>query len=288
MAVPAIGIIYNLYKTYRCDTQHIAQEVAQWLAARGENVYVFASHYDSNEAFEKDTSDVRLKMALVLGGDGTVLYAARLLAPHGVPLLCVNAGSLGFISETALEDLYPALERLLAGEYVIQERSMMQIEVLDENYQQRLIFHALNDAAIMRHPLSYIIELATYVDGEYVTTYRADGLIIASATGSTAYSLSSGGPIMLPDVSAYIINPICPHALFNRSVVIPEWKETTVKVLLREPTQEVLITIDGQAHLALHHRDIVKINRSFYKTRLVKFQKNDFFHIMRQKLFLGR
>ena len=288
MQTPAIGIIYNLYKTYRCDTQHIAQEVARWLSERGENVYIFASHYDSNEEFEKDTRDVRLKMALVLGGDGTVLYAARMLAPHGVPLLCINAGSLGFISETTLEDLYPSLEKVLAGEYVLQERSMLQIEVSDENHQPRLLFHALNDASIMRHPLSYIIDLATYVDGEYVTTYRADGLIIASATGSTAYSLSSGGPIMMPDVSAYIINPICPHALFNRAVCIPEWKETTVKVMLREPTQEVLITIDGQANLQLHHRDRVKIKRSFYKTRLVKFQKNDFFHIMRQKLFLGR
>lgn len=288
MSAPAIGIVYNLYKTYKCDTQHIAQEVAQWLSERGENVYIFSNHYESNEAFEEDLGSTRLKMALVFGGDGTVLYAARLLAPHGVPLLCINAGSLGFISETALEDLYPSLEKMLAGEYVIQERTMLKIEVLDENYQSRLVFHALNDAAIMRHPLSYIIDLATYVDGEYITTYRADGLIIASATGSTAYSMSSGGPILTPDVSAYIINPICPHALFNRAVVLPEWKETMVKVLLRETSQDVLITIDGQAHQQLYHRDIVKISRSFYKTRLIKFQKNDFFHIMRQKLFFGR
>lgn len=288
MSPPAIGIVYNLYKSYKCDTQHIAHEVARWLEERGENVFMFSSHYESNAAFEKDTGGVRLKMALVLGGDGTVLYAARLLAPLGIPLLCINAGSLGFISETALEDLYPALEKLLAGEYVIQERNMLKIEVLDEHYQSRFLFHALNDAAIMRHPLSYIIDLATYVDGEYVTTYRADGLIIASATGSTAYSMSSGGPIMMPDVSAYIINPICPHALFNRSVVIPDWKETMVKVLLREHSQEVLITLDGQAHEYLHHQDIIKVSRSFYKTRLIKFQKNDFFHIMRQKLFFGR
>lgn len=288
MTAPAIGIVYNLYKTYKCDTQHIAEEVAQWLSERGENVYIFSKYYNSNEEFEQDTDKVRLKMALVFGGDGTVLYAARLLAPHGIPLLCINAGSLGFISETALEELYPALEKLMAGEYVIQERTMLKIEVLDEHYQSRFISHALNDAAIMRHPLSYIIDLATYVDGEYITTYRADGLIAASATGSTAYSMSAGGPIMMPDVSAYIINPICPHALFNRSVVIPEWKETSVKILLREHSQEVLITIDGQAHHQLHHRDIVKISRSFYKTRLVKFQKNDFFHIMRHKLFFGK
>ncbi len=288
MPGPAIGIVYNLYKTYKCDTQHIAQEVAQWLTDRGENVHIFSNFYNSNEEFEAETQDVRLKLALVFGGDGTVLYAARLLAPHGVPMLCINAGSLGFIAETALEDLYPALERVLAGEYVIQERAMLQFEVLDENYQQRLLFHALNDAAIMRNPLSYIIDLATYVDGEYVTTYRADGLIIASATGSTAYSLSSGGPIMMPDVSGYIINPICPHALFNRAIVIPEWKETMVKILLRETSQDVLITIDGQANQPLFHRDIIKVSRSFYKTRLIKFNKNDFFHIMRQKLFLGR
>lgn len=288
MPGPAIGIVYNLYKTYKCDTQHIAQEVAQWLTDRGENVHIFSNFYNSNEEFEAETQDVRLKLALVFGGDGTVLYAARLLAPHGVPMLCINAGSLGFIAETALEDLYPALERVLAGEYVIQERAMLQFEVLDENYQRRLLFHALNDAAIMRNPLSYIIDLATYVDGEYVTTYRADGLIIASATGSTAYSLSSGGPIMMPDVSGYIINPICPHALFNRAIVIPEWKETMVKILLRETSQDVLITIDGQANQPLFHRDIIKVSRSFYKTRLIKFNKNDFFHIMRQKLFLGR
>jgi len=288
MSAPAIGIVYNLYKTYKCDTQHIAEEVAQWLTERGENVYVFSSYYDSNEEFEADTEDVRLKMAIVLGGDGTVLYAARLLAPHGIPLHCINAGSLGFISETALDDLYPSLERLLAGEYVIQERAMLQIEILDENYDSKRVFHALNDAVIARHPLSYIIDLATYVDREYLTSYKADGLIIASATGSTAYSLSSGGPIMMPDVSAYIINPICPHALFNRAVVIPEWKETRVKVLLREKTQEVLLTIDGQSNLQLKHKDSVQVTRSFYKTRLIKFSKNDFFHIMRHKLFLGR
>ncbi len=141
MSAAAIGIVYNLYKTYKIDTQHIAQEVAKWLSDRGENVYIFSTHYENNEEFEKDLGATRLKLAIVFGGDGTVLYAARLLAPHGVPLLCINAGSLGFISETALEDLYPSLEKLLSGEYVIQERSMLKIEVLTEHYQPRLIFH---------------------------------------------------------------------------------------------------------------------------------------------------
>lgn len=284
----AIGIIYNLYKTYRHDAQDIANAVARWLFERGEQVYVFTSHYNTIEEFETDTKDVSLKMVLVFGGDGTVLYATRLLAPFSVPMLCINTGSLGFISEIPLEELYPALDQLLAGRYLIQERNMLHIEILDEHKNSRLNFHALNDAVLMRDPLSYIIDLSTSIDGEFVTNYRADGLIIASSTGSTAYSLSAGGPIVMPDVAAYIINPICPHALFNRALVIPDWKTTTVEVKLRESSQEVLITIDGQANQPLFNGDSVKIGRSHHKARFIKLHRHDFFRIMREKLFLGR
>lgn len=284
----AVGIIYNLYKTYKKDARTTAEDVAQWLETKGEEVYLFTQHYDNLESFEHDSKGKKLKYCIVFGGDGTVLYAARLLSPYGIPLLCINTGSLGFISEIPLESVYPSLDKILHGHFIVQERSMLRIDIEDENDILKHTFFALNDAVVMRNPLSYIIDLETYISSEYVTTYRADGLIISSATGSTAYSLSAGGPIMMPEVPAYIINPICPHALFNRAIVVPETTETTVKINLREKSQEVLITIDGQSNQPLIHGDQIKISRALYKTRLMKLHTEDFFHIMRTKLFLGR
>lgn len=223
-------------------------------------------------------------LIVVLGGDGTLLSVARLAQAKGIPLLGVNLGSLGFLTETALDRLDTVLERLWEGHCLVDERIMLEVQVKRgrRTYGPYLV---LNDAVINKAALARMIEMEATVNGVYLTTYRADGLIVATPTGSTAYSLAAGGPIIYPDMEAVVITPICPHTLTNRSLVVPD--RVVVEVRIQSMEQDIHLTLDGQSGLELSLKDRVIIRKAASRTRLVQCPDQDFFGVLRQKLKWG-
>lgn len=218
---------------------------------------------------------------LVLGGDGTMLNGARLAAPLGLPLLGINLGQVGFLTEVDVPEIEEALEALLAGRFSVEERMMLEASVY-RGAERLATFIGLNDAVISKGAFARLIRLETYINEEYVNTYRADGLIVAVPTGSTAYSLSAGGPLVAPGLELLIITPICPHTLWSRPVVIGA--EHTVRVSLLTVHGEAALTIDGHRGFPLRQHDVVVIRRSAFRARLIKLKTTSFFGLLRQKL----
>jgi len=227
----------------------------------------------------------RADALVVLGGDGTLLRVSHLLARRSVPVLGVNFGSLGFLTEIALPELYPALTSVLDGKYQYDERRMLHAIVKREG-EPDASGDVLNDVVITKATLSRIIELDVFVDGLFVSAFRADGLIVSSPTGSTAYNLAAGGPILHPSLPAIAITPICPHMLTNRPLVVGD--KATIEVRLR-PARDVELhaTFDGQLGFALSGRDSVTVTRSPRSLRLVRAPARDFFAVLRTKLKWG-
>jgi NAD+ kinase len=222
-------------------------------------------------------------LLVVLGGDGTLLSVARTVGDLGVPILGVNLGGLGFLTATTLEEMIPAVGAMLAGQMTIEERMMLAARVRRRG--ERLTEHiALNDAVILKSAMSRIINLAVSVDGRYATAYRADGLIISTPTGSTAYSLSAGGPILFPVMDAVLLTPVCSHTLTNRPIVVPG--RDRIEVTLRG-AQQVMLTLDGQVGIELEENDTVEIRQGSPRIRLVRFPHKDFFSVLRTKLKWG-
>lgn len=221
---------------------------------------------------------------IVIGGDGTLLAAARANRKIGKPLLSVNLGGLGFLSAVSIHEIENALTKLLLGEYELDSRMMLDVSIVRNHYE---VFNntVLNDVVINKSALARIIDLETYVDYRYITTYKADGLIISTPTGSTAYSLSAGGPILFPSMEAFILNPICPHTLTQRPIVLPD--NVKIEVILRSPDEDVICTIDGQEGFNLLYNDIIEIKKSKFVTHLIKFPNYNFFHVLRTKLKWG-
>jgi NAD+ kinase len=219
----------------------------------------------------------------VFGGDGTFLYAARMVASRGVPILGINLGSLGFLTEVKLEQMREAFKSLLAGDYELEDRMLLDVEVLKKgDHSARYL--ALNDAVINKGTLARIIELEVSVDSELVTMTRADGIIISTPTGSTGYSLSAGGPILHPTLEALIITPICPHTLTNRPVVVPD--SAVVGVCLRHG-KDVMLTVDGQVGMPLEQGDRLLIGKAEQPMRLIQIEASPFFKLLREKLKWG-
>jgi len=224
-----------------------------------------------------------LDLIIVLGGDGTLLSVARAAQAGGIPLLGVNLGSLGFLTETALDRLDPVLDAVFAGACTLEERSMLEVRVRHGAGEHGPLV-VLNDAVINKAALARMIEIEAAVDGAYLTTYRADGLIVATPTGSTAYSLAAGGPIVYPDMEAVVITPICPHTLTNRSLVVPG--RMTVEVAIRTG-EDIHLTLDGQVGIALEPADRVVIRTAPARTRIVHVPEHEWFGVLRQKLKWG-
>lgn len=221
---------------------------------------------------------------VVLGGDGTLLAAAHLLE-RPVPMLGVNFGSLGFLTEITLAELYPTLEGVLDGSYRYDERRMLRA-VVKSPRQEDQFGDVLNDVVITKAALSRIIELDVSVDGMFVSAFRADGLIVSSPTGSTAYNLAAGGPILHPALAAVVLTPICPHMLTNRPLVVSD--DAKVEIHLRAGREgEVHITFDGQRGFSLRRDDVVEVTRSPRTIRLVKAPSRDFYEVLRTKLKWG-
>jgi NAD+ kinase len=221
---------------------------------------------------------------IVLGGDGTLLAASHdLEAP--IPVLGVNFGSLGFLTEITLTELYPALETLLDGSYRYEERLMLRATI-QRGDRSEVMGDVLNDVVVTRAALSRIIHLDVTVDGLFVSAFRADGLIVSSPTGSTAYNLAAGGPILHPSLAAVVLTPICPHMLTNRPLVVSE--ESVIEVRLRETGKgDVHIALDGQPGLPFTPRDLVRISKSPRSVRLVKSPGRDYYEVLRTKLKWG-
>ena len=223
-------------------------------------------------------------LVVVLGGDGTLLAMADRVSQAGrdIPILGVNFGHLGFLTEISWPELFGALESVLAGRATIDERTMLHAAVW-RDHQQIELRSALNDVVITRGALSRILEFSVSVGGEFVARFHADGLIVSTPTGSTAYNLSAGGPILHPDLDALVLTPIAPHSLTNRPVVFPATAEVIVQPFASDPSQWVYLSIDGQSGVRLEPRDVVKVRRTG-PARLIQSSSRSYFEVLRQKL----
>lgn len=265
-------------------------ELASWLEARGvEPVFEtetasLADLGSGRRTAPRDELAALVDLLLVLGGDGTLLSAADRVSQAGrsIPILGVNFGHLGFLTELSWSDVYPTLEQAIAGTAAIDERMMLRATIVHGDRRTTELV-ALNDVVITRGALSRILELAVSVGGQFVACFNADGLIVSTPTGSTAYNLSAGGPILHPDVDALILTPIAPHTLSNRPVVIPANQTVRVHPRVTDLSQEVVLTLDGQSGLSLGAEDIVEVRRSA-PTRLIQSASHRYFEVLRKKL----
>lgn len=224
-------------------------------------------------------------LIVVLGGDGTLLSIARPAAHADVPVLGVNYGGMGFLTVTPKEELFSALDNVLSGTYSLSRRMMLRARVESDDPDRETVHDVLNDAVVNKTSLARIVELETAVDDELVSRFRADGLILSTPTGSTAYSLAAGGPIVLPDVSAILLTPISPHTLTNRPLVLPG--SARVRVGLRTPEEDVVLTLDGQEGVELRPGESVVVERSPHRFTLVHPVSRSYFEILRTKLSWG-
>ncbi len=242
-----------------------------------------AEYSGRTKFYSREELPIGADMVIVLGGDGTLLSAARVVAGMDIPLFAVNLGHLGFLTAIRVEDLYPELDRALRGEHRIGVRRMLDCEIV-RGGESIAKYSALNDVVITKSELARMIDLDTHVDRHFVAAYKADGLIVATPTGSTAYSLSAGGPVIFPSVNAFCITPICPHMLTNRPVIVPD---TSVIQILIHGEEGPYLTIDGQIGEPLSKGDLV-ICRSSPKTiQLIRPPKMLFFDVLREKLKWG-
>jgi NAD+ kinase len=282
--IKTVGIIS---KPKLAQAGEIVRGLIDWL--RGRNVAFrpdrqTAEYAGLSEFYSREELPDGADLVIVLGGDGTLLSGARVVAGRDVPLFAVNLGHLGFLTAIRVEELYPELERALRGEHRIGCRRMIDCEV---RRGEEIIcgYSALNDVVITKTELARMIDLDTHVDAHFVAAYKADGLIISTPTGSTAYSLSAGGPVIFPSVNAFCITPICPHMLTNRPVIVPD--SSVIQVLVQGGEEGTYLTIDGQIGEPLAKGDLV-ICRSSPKTiQLIRPPKMLFFDVLREKLKWG-
>jgi NAD+ kinase len=254
------------------DVARVASELKAWFESKG------------IEARLDGTDSGGAAFAVVVGGDGTLLAAARSLDDRQVPILAINHGGLGFLTEVTLAEMYPALEQVIDGRFVTEQRMMIDVAV-ERGSERIATYRALNDAVINKGTLARIIELEARVDGAYVSSFRSDGLIVATATGSTAYNLSAGGPIIFPTMTAMTVTPICSHTLTNRPIVLPG--DVKIDITLRSWQGEVHLTVDGQVGMPLSSGDRVLVQRSDVVVQLIAPKDKNYFDVLRGKLKWG-
>jgi NAD+ kinase len=285
MKMTRVGVVA---KTDAAQADGAVRRLVEWLATRSLPVLLdkeTASLVADVALPQTSRADLpgQVDVIVVLGGDGTLLSVARAVGDLGVPILGVNLGGLGFLTATTLEEMMPALEAFLDGQMVVEERMMLGARVRRSGASDREFF-ALNDVVIMKSAMSRIIDLSVSVDGQLATAYRADGLIISTPTGSTAYSLSAGGPILFPTMDALVLTPIASHTLTNRPIVLPGTQRIQVTLLTN---QEVMLTLDGQVGFGLRERDSVEVAQAAPRIRLMRFPHKHFFSVLRTKLKWG-
>lgn len=280
-----IGLIINTKKE---KGVLIAKNIVQWLESRGKEIRmsIKAARLMGRPELSRDDDNWldQCDCVIVLGGDGTLLDAARSRAASGVPLFGINLGHLGFLTEVEIDDVIPSLNRLLLGDYRLEERMMLKAVII-RGGQVLEEFVALNDVVITKGAFSRLIKLETFINDKFFDVFPADGLIISSPTGSTAYSLSAGGPLVVPDIELMIMTPICPHTLYSRPLVIPG--SSKVRTLVQSEYGEVMLTVDGQKGYMLQHGDEIHTEKADYTTKLLKLNNRNFFEILREKMREG-
>jgi len=281
--IKRVGIVA---RSETADAIRTARELADWLSRRELEVDLDSEVLESGPpGHETGVFDQATKYDLVvaLGGDGTLLSVARRLTP-GVPILGVNLGHLGFLTEMTRNELYPGLLSILNGEYTVERRTMLAIELVRASGETEK-FRILNDAVVAKSALSRIIELEVSIDGLRVGRYRADGLIVSTPTGSTAYNLSAGGPIVNPLLQVAVLTPICPHTLSLRPLVLPD--ASHIEIRLETELEQVFLTLDGQEGRDLAFQDTIRLRRARSGVTLVRATGRTFYDSLRDKLHWG-
>ena len=294
MAATSIKRIGVVVKPHQPDALETLCRLTQWLNER--HLTLVGLPEIERERIEHQTGCVvevatdselakQVDLMLVLGGDGTMIATARMISDTEVPVIGVNYGGLGYLAEFRIEELFTALESILAGDYRLQERVMLAVELRrgDDAVTKNRV---LNDVVMNKSALARIIETETYLNGQFVNSFRADGLIVSTPTGSTAYNLSAGGPIVFPSMNAIVITPICPFTLSNRPIVVPD--DSVIEVRLMTEKEDVALTLDGQVGFPLQAHDRVVIRKSDTNFNLVQPKNRNYFDLLRDKLRWGR
>jgi NAD+ kinase len=278
-----IGIIC---KPGRPEPVEILRDLLPWIRQRGHETFVDTETAAKLNMAGHSRTEIasRADLVLVLGGDGTMLSVGRLVAGKGVPILGINLGGLGFITEVNRDNIYDLVERVLTDGCGVEERMMLAAAVRRDG-RRIAEYRVLNDLVINKGALARIIDLETFVNNTYVTTYKADGLIISTPTGSTAYCLSAGGPIIYPTMDSITLTPICPHTLTNRPIVLPD--DFRIEIHLKTQTEDVYLTLDGQEGFPLKKDDVVEVGKSDAGIKLLIPCDRDYFRILRNKLRWG-
>jgi NAD+ kinase len=294
MAQSAIKSIGVIVKPHQPDALETLCALTRWMNERGitfvglpeiERETIEHETGCQVEVVSEDRLASRVDLILVLGGDGTMIATARMLSDQQVPVIGVNYGGLGYLAEFPIEEMFPALEAILAGQYKVQQRLMLSVELWrgDEVVTRNRV---LNDVVINKSALARIIEIEAYLNEQFVNLFRADGLIVGTPTGSTAYNLSAAGPIIFPSMNAMVITPICPFTLSNRPIVVPD--DSVIEVRLITENEEVALTLDGQVGFELQAGDRVVIRKSNTAFNLVQPPNRNYFEVLRNKLKWGR
>jgi NAD+ kinase len=289
--VKRVGIVL---KPHQPDALKTMCELAAWLAAR--NIALLGGPEIERDLITQQTGcavaevapeklAAQVDLLLVLGGDGTMIGTARLMGATEVPVLGVNYGGLGYLAEFRIEELYAALETILAGNYRLDKRVMLDVE-LKRGEEQITRNRVLNDVVINKSALARIIEIEAHLNQQFVNSFRADGLIVSTPTGSTAYNLSAGGPVIFPSMNAVVITPICPFTLSNRPIVVPD--DAVIELCLKTELEDVALTLDGQVGFPLKAEDRVLIRKSNTTFNLVQPANRNYFDVLRDKLRWGR
>ncbi len=269
------------------DIKRILKDLVTWLRERQKTVLLdgkAAALLDEPSQHRKTHIAAQSDMVLVLGGDGTMLNAARLVEEREVPILGVNMGGLGFLTEATVDQLYDCLEKIFSEQFLVEERLMLRAHI--ERHGEPVAHSSvLNDVVVSKGTLARMIEVQISINGQFVTSLRGDGLIISSPTGSTAYSLSSGGPVVNPSVRALLLTPICPHTLTHRPLLVESTAELEVALVSQE--DGAMATFDGQVGVALAHGDTVTVRASEHRAKLIRFPDKTYYEVLRKKLKWG-
>ena len=294
MPVSSIQRVGVVVKPHQPDALQTLCRLAEWLNERGitllggpdiERERIEHETGCSVQVVEQNQLATSVDLMLVLGGDGTMIATARMVGDADVPVMGVNYGGLGYLAEFRIEELFDALESILKGQYKLEKRVMLAIELFrgEEFVSGNRV---LNDVVINKSALARIIEIEAYLNQKFVNSFRADGLIISTPTGSTAYNLSAGGPVIYPSMNAIVITPICPFTLSNRPIVVPD--DAEIELRLKTEQEEVALTLDGQVGFPLKVEDRVVIHKSRTTFNLVQPMNRNYFEVLRDKLRWGR
>jgi len=278
--IRSVGIVV---KPNNDEALRTSNELSEWLDARG--ISVKCSPFVGDHECREGEFDLAADLVVVLGGDGTMISTARLVGDAQILVLGVNYGSLGYLAEFRIEEMFPALEAILVGDYAVDRRVMLKAEHW-RNGEMLAAGRVLNDVVINKAAIARIIGIDVKLDGQFVNGFRADGLIVSTPTGSTAYNLSAGGPIIYPSMNAVVLTPICPFTLTNRPIVVPD--TAMIELELENENEGVVLTLDGQTGYPMRARDRVRIRKSSTTFNIVQPANRNYFDVLRNKLKWGR